>query len=395
MATRYDTVVIGGGAAGIVAAISAKRRHANCLLVEKKDRLGRKVLASGNGRCNLMNEELSESFYNRSSRGLVKSVFSRFGKAAILSFFQELGLKTYSEGSRIFPATNQSGSLLKCLELELKRLSVPVELNFDVSGIACSPGGFRVTPKKGAAVDCGQVIIASGGKSYPAFGSDGSLFDAVKKLGHSIIEPVPSVVPLVVKDPLCHLLQGQKINASARSVIKSALGSFVKGDLLFTKYGLSGTAILDISEEVSIAMNRERVKDVAVSVDMVPFMDNEQLESEISSRIAKGWAREDLISGILPNKFQAALKDLLNKDAKNIAGALKDRRFNVTGTRGWNEAEFTAGGVDSSEIKESTLESKIKKGLYLAGEICDVDGRRGGYNLAWAWASGYIAGMTE
>jgi len=392
---RYDTVVIGGGAAGIVAGISAKRKGGNVLLVEKKDRLGRKILASGNGRCNLMNEELSETFYNSASRDLVKSVFSRFGKDAILSFFHELGLKTYSEGARIFPVTNQSSSLLKVLELELKRLSVSVELNFDVSDISFSGAGFRLTPKKGACIECANLIMAAGGRSYPAFGSDGSLFETAKKLGHTIIEPVPSAVPLVVKDALCHFLQGQKISASARSLIKGAALPSAQGDLLFTKYGLSGTAVLDISREISVAVNRERVKDVSVSVDMVPFMDRELLENEIAGRIGKGWAREDLLTGILPNKFSGALKELLKKDPKSIVSTLKDKRFNVIGTRGWNEAEFTAGGIDAAGIKGSTLGSKFKKGLYFAGEMCDVDGCRGGYNLAWAWASGFIAGMTE
>ncbi len=391
---RYTTVVIGGGAAGIVAAISAKRKGNNALLVEKKERLGKKILASGNGRCNLMNEELSEAFYNSASRSLVKSVFSRFGKAAILGFFHELGLKTYSEDGRIFPITNQSASLLKALELELKRLSVSVELNFDVADISRFAEGFKVTPKKGAAVECDNVIMAGGGRSYPAFGSDGSLFGLAKRLGHNIIEPVPSAVPLVVKDALCHLLQGQKIFTSVRSVINGYAGSSVQGDLLFTKYGLSGTAILDISEEISVAMNRGHAKDVTVSVDMVPFMDKGVLESELARRFGSGWAQEDLLTGLLPNKFSAALKDLLKKDAKHIASAIKDRRFNVTGTRGWNEAEFTAGGIDAAEVKEGTLGSKFKKGLYFAGEMCDVDGKRGGYNLAWAWASGFIAGMT-
>jgi hypothetical protein len=168
------------------------------------------------------------------------------------------------------------------------------------------------------------------------------------------------------------------------------------GELLFTQYGLSGTVMLDISRDVSIAVNRLHRTDVAIIVDLVPFMDIDRLKQELGKRLQKGILPQELLTGILPNKFNQPFSDLLkNKDAELISGRLKNLSFKITGTRSWNEAEFTAGGVDSQEVKEMTLESKLKKGLYFAGEILDVDGKRGGYNLAWAWASGFIAGLTE
>lgn len=386
-------IVIGGGASGILAAISVKRKGVPVVICERMNRLGRKILASGNGRCNLLNDRIDSSSYNLPARHLVDSVFSRFGKNDIKGLFESLGLKVYSEEGRIFPATNQSATVLKILDMELSRLSVPVEFDFKVSKVTDSKNGFIALSDSGKKVTGGAVILACGGRSYPALGSDGNAYGIAKHFGHTIIDPVPAAVPLVVKDGLCHILQGQKISARIMSHIGGKTVNESSGDLLFTKYGLSGSAILDISEEISIAINRNKSGDVAISVDMVPFMNEPELTSELSKRIRGGLPVEDLTAGILPNKFGSALKELLRaKDPESITKNLKDRRFKILGTRGWNEADFTAGGVDLKEVDEVSLGSIIKKGLYFAGEILDVNGKRGGYNLAWAWASGYIAG---
>ncbi len=214
-------------------------------------------------------------------------------------------------------------------------------------------------------------------------------------MGHSIIEPVPAVVPLVVKDNLCQILQGQKIFAIAKSMIEGKEEGEASGELLFTKYGLSGTCILDISEDISIALNRHHKTEALVSIDMVPFMDKEQLKNELRKRIEEKLPAEEMLVGILPNKFGIALKELFRDNDLNAAvNSLKNRRFRVIGTRGWNEAEFTSGGINVNEVKSGTLESKLKEGVYFAGEILDVNGKRGGYNLGWAWASGFVAGQT-
>lgn len=387
------TLVIGAGAAGITAAISAKRKGDPVVILERMPRIGKKLLASGNGRCNLSNENLNTSFYNHSSIALVGSILGKFDKNKITGFFKELGLETYSEEGRIFPVTNQASSVLKVLEMEISRLAIPIELNFTVNAISFSKDRFLVKDKAGRSIECQRLIISGGGKSYPAFGSDGSCYELAAKMGHKVIKPVPAAVPLVVKDRLCHILQGQKISAKIKAAIGGKDLRESSGDLLFTKYGLSGTSVIDVSEDVSIAINRDNKKDVFLSVDMVPFMSKSAMMNELSIRIKKGLSALDLLSGILPNKFGPALKEeILGLDAEKIAESLKERRFNVLGTRGWNEAEFTSGGVDVKEVDKDTLESKLIKSLYFAGEILDVCGRRGGYNLAWAWASGFIAG---
>jgi hypothetical protein len=392
---KFSVAVIGGGAAGITAAISARRKANTVVICEKMPQLGKKILISGNGRCNLLNEDLSAAYYNPGAKNLINSIFSRFGKNDIVNFFNGLGLELYSKDKRVFPITNQASSVLKVMETELKRVSIPVELDFDVTAISDSDKGFVLKSKKGAALECGKVILAGGGKTYPALGSDGKTYELASQLGHNIITPVPSAVPLTAKDPLCHLLQGQKIFADAKCIVDGKPRGEASGDVLFTKYGLSGTSILDISEEISIAINRRHSNDVVVSVDMAPFMSPEELKNELIRRINVFFAGEDFLSGLLPNKFNAALKDLLEKrDIGQMVNILKDRRFKITGTRGWNEAEFTSGGIDLNEVNECSLESNIKKGVYFAGEILDVEGKRGGYNLAWAWASGFTAGLT-
>ncbi len=354
----FDIIVIGGGASGIVAAISAKRKGRSVLLCEKMPQLARKILASGGGRCNLLNEKIQSSFYNPAARGITDAVFGKFGKEDIIRFFRDIGLEVYSEESRIFPVTNQAASVLKVLEIELKRLSVPVELNCEITGVTHKNGAFWVTAKKGERWQCQRVILTGGGKTYPAFGSDGSSYKFAKEFGHRIIEPVPSAVPLVIKDEICHLLQGQKISARAKSIISGKIAREAEGEVLFTKYGLSGTAVLDVSEEISIALNRQHNKDVALSIDMIPFMEESNLRSEIEKRFKRFMPQGELLFGLLPNKFDRALKNILGvRDVTKIVTSLKDRRFKVLGTRGWNEAEFTAGGVDLDDINESTLES--------------------------------------
>jgi predicted Rossmann fold flavoprotein len=390
------TVVIGGGAAGILAAISKARRGKPVIICEKNDQLGRKILATGNGRCNLLNDDLDETYYNEDARQLVKSVFSRFDKSEILGFFKEIGLNVYSQDGRIFPVTNQAASVRKVLEMELNRLSVPVKYGFTCTGLLLTKDSIAVISQTGEKIECGQAVFTGGGKTYPTLGSDGSMYGIAKKLGHNVIEPVPSAVPLVVKDSLCHILQGQRISAGVSTFINGSEGQQIHGELLFTKYGLSGTCILDISRPLSIALNRDRLMSIFVSVDLVPFMERQHLKDELERRQHAGFPPENMLVGLLPNKIAIALRSLFaGRNLDSALNALKSWRFRVIDTRGWNEAEFTSGGIDVSEVKAGTLESMIRKGIYFAGEVLDVDGKRGGYNLAWAWSSGFIAGLTE
>jgi predicted Rossmann fold flavoprotein len=407
MRDRVDVAVVGAGAAGLAGAISAGRRGATVAVLERLPRIGKKLLATGGGRCNLLNDGLLASDYTSTEPGLVASVLDRFGRAEIRAFFEGLGLRLQAdEAGRVYPATNQAWSVLKVLELEAGRLGVGLETRFEVEKIGAGGGRFEVRAADGRQVEARSVILAGGGRSYPALGSDGSGYTLAASFGHRIVTPVPSAVPVVVKVRMGHYLQGQRLKVRAESRIGGRTVQRAEGEVLFTPYGLSGTAILDVSESVSIALNRDGRQDVSIVIDLLPFMTAGEVAAEFSRRLAAGWAPTDLTSGLLPEKFCLFMPQVFRElgfgpgrekaaDAAGLlAAALKSREYRVEGTRGWNEAEFTSGGVDAREVKPGTLESKLRSGLYLAGEVLDVQGGRGGFNLAWAWASGFVAGLT-
>jgi predicted Rossmann fold flavoprotein len=392
---KLKVIVIGAGAAGLCSAISAARKGCAVLLCEKMSQPGKKLLATGNGRCNLLNENLENRYYNRSARELVESIFKRTNKTAILDFFKELGLTVYQKEGKYYPVTNQASSVLKVLDLELKRLQIEIEYGFDCVDIKAGRQCYEVTGRDGRRYSAPLLIVACGGKTYPAYGADGAMYAVLKKLGHSVVEPVPSAVPLLVKDNLCVSLQGQRISAAVKPVINGLAGQPVAGELLFTRYGLSGTAVLDISNPISVAMNRDKVKDAAIEIDWLPFISTENLKAELARRRSNNWAAADMLAGLLPNKISTVLRYVCETNSVDEAvRELKGFRMKVEGTRGWNEAEFTCGGINVQEVYLSSLESKLHQGLYLAGEVLDVDGVRGGFNLAWAWASGLVSGAS-
>ncbi len=395
----YDVVVIGAGGAGITAAISAARKKAHVLLCEKMPKIAKKVRISGNGRCNLTNDKLDHTCFNSDAKAIVESVFAQFGRLDILKFFKELGLRVYSDKEgRVFPITNQSASVIDVLELELSRLGVDVRTGCEVKSLKKAGQGFELELKgEGMGpVTAKKVILAAGGKSYPIYGTDGSAYALATQFGHTITEPVPSTVPLLCEDPWCKQLTGQKIVATVRWEIDGKMGSPLEHDLLFTDYGLSGLAIFDTSNELAIAIHRERKNNTAVVVDLLPFIHEDELKKEISSRLRRNFPNEMLLAGLLPPKFAPVLEEVLkSRNPVTIVEYVKNRRFKITDTKGWTDAEFTAGGVSHKEVDMKTLESKKCRGLYLAGEILDVDGKRGGFNLAWAWASGFVSGAQS
>ena len=400
MTKRFDVAVVGGGAAGLAAAISAARRGASVLVCDRMPRLGKKILATGGGRCNLSNEDLSPAAYTSTNRNLVAAILGRFGAADIANFFRGLGLEMTSEEGRVFPATNQASSVLSLLEAEVKRLGVGVELGLEAADLRRQEESFLIFALDGRRAAAGSVILAGGGRSYPALGSNGSAYRLAQSFGHSLVTPVPSAVPVLARDRLCHFLQGLKIRAKATALIEGKAAESAEGEVLFTQYGLSGTAVLDASEPLSVALNRDGLTNAGLALDLVPFLARNVLAARFLKRMKEGWAAGDLAMGILPDRFASVIPAMMpaslrdpGEAAAALAAALKDKRFNVYGTRGWNEAEFTSGGVDAREVDPRTLESKRQKGLYFAGEILDVQGRRGGYNLAWAWASGFVAGL--
>ena len=399
MIPRFNVAVIGGGAAGLAAAISASRESRSVAIVDRMPRLGKKILITGGGRCNLGNERLTLDLFNSTNPDLVASVFARFGTDEIIRFFEELGLRVWSDGGRLYPSTNQAASVMKVLELEIRRRKIEVLTGFEAAAVEGGKEAFAVPSADGRRISAEAVILAGGGRSYPALGANGSAYELARAFGHRLVEPVPSCVPLIVRDRACHFLQGQKIRARAEARIDGRAAAEASGDVLFTEYGLSGTAVLDVSTVISIALHRAKKPRAEIRLDLLPDVSREALEIELRRRLAGGWEAADLTAGLLPEKFGKTAAGWIPPgtkpgDAAALAGVLKSKRFEVQGTRGWNEAEFTSGGVDAAEIDENRLESKLAPGVFLAGEICDVQGPRGGYNLSWAWASGTLAGRA-
>lgn len=412
---KYDLVIIGGGAAGMLAAISARIHHSDwkIIIIEKNASLGRKILVTGNGRCNLTNVNLEvngENHYNDPS--FVKSVFSQFSYGEIMKFFNELGLRTYEEKKnntgKIFPVSDQASSIIELLVDALISNKIEIKKETNCQSLKKQGQQFIISLKsseKSEEIIANKVIITAGGKTYPALGADGNGFELVRKLGHTIILPIPSGVPLEGKNQLAQELQGLKLSAEIN--LPEEKKSFL-GDLMFTKYGLSGTAILLCSRPLSLKLNGAKKREIQIELNFMPGYNFDSALSFWQERKEKFPNRLIEIdwTGVYPPKFAKVflkLTGLSEKKYKLITEAelkktiklLISYPWKITATRGWNEAEFTAGGVDVKEINQKTLESKIISGLYFAGEVIDIDGEIGGYNLSWAWASGFVAGCAN
>lgn len=416
---KFDLIIIGGGAAGQMAAISAKRNNADLkvAIIDRTFALGRKILVCGAGRCNITNVNLDKSIsdhYYGASKNFIESIFSQFNYKSITDFFNDLGIELYVERKtnigKLFPVTDQAKTVTALLEDELERLGVEVFLNTEVTDIKKDFEIFELDSQNSEGKHIkflsNKVIISAGGKTYPALGSNGSGYTLTEKFGHTIIEPIPSALPLMAKNPLSQELQGMKMEIEVTSVIDNKNIKTRSDDVMFTQYGLSGPAILNISREISIHFNRERKNNAKVLLNFFPGKDRNQIEQDLKDR----WGRrpeqtiEKSLFGLFPNKFPPVFLKILgiDKDLKvseisqsdqnKIFDSLSHFEIKIDGTRGWNEAEFTAGGINSEEIESGTLESKKVKGLYFCGEIVDVDGDVGGFNLSWAWSSGFVAG---
>lgn len=417
---EFDLIIIGGGAAGMMASISAKRTNPklNVAVLDRTFALGRKILVCGAGRCNITNINLDTSISQRyygASKEFINAVFDQFGYKDIVSFFNDLGIELYVERKtnigKLFPVTDQAKTVTALLEDEMQRLGIKVFLNTEVTNVENRNSEFLISAlnietKNQHEFKCQKLIISAGGKTYPALGSNGTGYSLAESFGHRIVEPVPSALPLVSKNQLSHLLQGIKLELEVTSIIDKQELKSSTDDVMFTQYGFSGPAILNISREISIHINRYHKNDAEIRLNFFPGKTLEQVFEFMQSR----WNRrpnqtiEKSLYGLFPNKVPLAILTICKIDPNSTVATLSDAnkrtlleflvnaRFKITETKGWNEAEFTAGGIDTSGVKVGTLESNIVPNLYFCGEILDVDGDVGGFNLSWAWSSGNVAG---
>lgn len=408
---EYDLIIIGGGPAGMMAGISARENYKDMriAIVDGTISLGRKLQISGAGRANLTNDRLRDGYdkyYYDSDKGILNGVFIDFSYQDLLSFFKKLGLKYYIESKnssgKLFPITNQAKNIVEIFKAYLKNLGIDIYLDTKIIRIDKDGDKFSLISRDKVFIS-NKVILSTGGRTYPALGSDGSGYELLKGLGHKIKNPVVSAVPLVTKDRILHFLQGTKITGKVSIYDHDKLIRSDEGDVIFTEYGLSGSSILNVSRDVSIIINRMNKAFVKLILNSV-CMDRDEVDkhlSQIGDRLDLPESLYGLVHYKLADYFTREMR--INGNYNDLEGELKNKlldlltgyEFNITGTRGWNESEFTSGGVMTDEIDPKTLESLKVKGLYLCGEVIDIDGMIGGFNLTWAFCSGYVAGRMK
>lgn len=396
--------MIGGGASGIVAAIIARRNNSSVTLLERNDRIGKKLLVTGNGRCNYTNADMSLDYFHSSNKKCIENVLKIFDRDSTLDFFGRLGIMPKVEEGKIFPMSLQSSSVLDVLRYELERLNVNVVTGAYVTEIS-KKKDFLIKTKTGETFHADKVIIATGGMAMPVSGSDGNGYKFGKEFGHSINTPTPALVQLKLESDKLKAMDGVKFEGSANLYIDGELNRSEKGEILFTDYGVSGPPILQLSREAVRGISEKR----NVQLELKLFdKSSEEFKKYLNKRFSYmpyksveigliGLIHKKLIIPILKeinldkNKL---VKELTNADLDKLTNILTSWRFKVIGDKGWGQAQTTAGGILSHDIDPDTLESKRTSGLYFCGEILDVDGDCGGYNLQWAWSSGYVAGLN-
>ncbi len=397
-------IVIGGGAAGMMAAIAAKYHGADVTLLERNNRVGRKILATGNGRCNYTNINLSINNYHGRNKKFPYSCLSQFNVEDTINFFERLGITPVVEDNgKVFPQSYQSSSILDVLRLELEYLGVEVLTEAYVIDIK-KKKNFIVTLKDGRKLHGDKIILAAGGKAAPNTGSDGNGYLLAQKLGHTIDDIFPGLVQLKLAGSFFKQVSGVKILGVAELYEGNKLLRKDKGDILFTNYGISGPPILQLSRTALALLKAGKKAELKISI--IHHKTAEELYEYLQYRFSFmpmktieigliGFINKRLIIPILKeieidrNKLIAHIS---SAEIRRLCSILTDMRFNIIGSKSWDDAQVTAGGVRTDEINNSTMESKLVKGLYFAGEIVDVDGDCGGFNLQWAWSSGYVAG---
>ncbi|WMJ88067.1 NAD(P)/FAD-dependent oxidoreductase [Anaerocolumna sp. MB42-C2] len=400
-----NIIIIGGGASGLVAAIYAARNNNTVTILEHKDKIGKKLLATGNGKCNYTNRNQKAEHYRGNDISFAMKVLSGFGVEQTIDLFKELGIYPKEKNGYVYPNSEQASSVVEVLRLELLQLKVRIITETHVKQIVKQTDQFQVITDKDSYL-ADQVILAAGGCASPNLGSDGSGYQLAKSLGHRVIKPLPALVQLKSGSKYFKTLSGVRTEAQIALYINDMLAVKEQGELLLAAYGLSGIPVLQISRFASKALSEN--KKVHLVIDYLPHMTFEEAYKLISSRITRNPYRtvEENLIGLLNNKLifvglkeagvePTKLSNSVNKNQINdLVKQLKGWRVIITEPNSFEQAQVSAGGVDTTEINPETLESKLIKGLYITGEIIDVDGTCGGYNLQWAWSTGVLAGMN-
>lgn len=428
--------IIGGGASGMAAAIAAARKGAKVTVLEHKDRLGKKILSTGNGRCNLTNEILPEGCYRGEDERFAAEVLKQFTPADSIAFFDSIGILTKSRDGYIYPRNGQAACVRDALEKEMERCGVKWYINAEVESIHPDNDGFRIEVQRriedsSRVTECfpgskkgrkqGKkkekifrilpetyradiVILAAGGQAAPALGSDGSGYKLAQSLGHSLTTVVPALVQLRAEESCFKQLAGVRADACVKIFVNNEWMASDVGEVQLTDYGISGIPVFQVSRYASFGIARgQRVK---AEMDFLPYVTSAEFMKLLKNRRLK-WPDspvEDLLDGIFHSKLVpvfikcagissgTSARNIPDEMWKSLAEICKKFQVKIIGTNSFEQAQICAGGVRTSEVDAFTMESRLCEGLYLTGELLDVDGICGGYNLQWAWATGVIAG---
>lgn len=383
-----DIAVIGGGASGIMAAISAARLGCSTVIYEKNDRIAKKLLATGNGRCNLTNKNITLDRYHGETPEFPKTVLEKFTKENTLELFREMGLLCREEEDKIFPYSLRASSVLDILRLEMDRLGVEIECSFDVKEIIQRKSVYEIVSWDGRHEFATEVIVACGGKAAPNLGGGSSGYEILKKLGITVTPLKPAIVQIKTETDAISGLKGVK---SMARVFHG--GKTEYGELLFTEYGISGPPAFSLSSYYDGG---------DVIIDFFPEFSKEELFVIIKEKADLGLTGQELFTGLAHKNIALSIIKKSGVDTKYpsassikaICETCKGFTLKTEGTMSWNNAQVTHGGISTKEVKEDTLESKKHSGLYITGEVLDVDGDCGGFNLQWAWSSGFVAGQA-
>lgn len=403
-------IVVGGGAAGMFAAYFAASAGNKVILLEKNEKLGKKIYITGKGRCNITNAcDVEELFDNvKSNSKFLYSAFYGFDNIRVVDFFESHGMPTKVErGNRVFPVSDKSSDVIFTLQRALKEQNVEVRLNTAVKNLNFSDEKVTgVTLIDGTIIDADAVIVATGGLSYPSTGSRGDGYRMAESAGHTVTECTPSLVPFNVKEQWVKELQGLSLKNTAISIYNGKKKLYEDfGEMLFTHFGVSGPMILSASASIKQSLIKQPL---TMYIDLKPALTQEALDKRILREFeeAKNKQFKNSINRLLPAKMIPVIIELsgidpdkkvneISKEERNdLLMLFKKLPVTLNGPRGWNEAIITKGGIKVKEINPSTMESKLVKNLFFAGEVLDLDAYTGGFNLQIAWSTGYLAGSS-
>ena len=402
-----NIAIIGAGASGLIAAIVAAREGAAVTVYEKNSKIGRKLLATGNGRCNITNRDLTLTHFHGKNPLFAIPALKQFDYHKCYNFFNELGIELIEkENGRLYPMSLQASSVVDMLIYETKRVGVKFKINTDITDIEKINNGFLLKTANHNDLYL-KLLIATGSPAMPSLGSCDSGYDFAKSFGHTIIQPLPSLVQLISSAPYLKKVSGVKFNGHIKVLINKQNQCSTYGDILFTNYGVSGSAILDVSRPISTALANKN--SVEVILDLMPLFSKEKLITLLQKRVkfANNKTIALYLEGLINKKLTTVIIEEANlpaninqanqlgrKDLTKIAYTIKNIKLKIIDTKGFKSCEVAAGGIDTTEIDQNTMQSKLQNGLFFSGEVLDIDGDCGGYNLQWAWASGYVAGKS-